>query len=136
MVFTALRPGGSSHTPRTSNSAPLLKPLPELDELAGTPPPPPARPLLVPIHRTLLTPPQVAAQLVSGIERGCYHLPTPDLGTRLLLDEMAGISPKHLPAPLGFLLAPITYLATAFLRGRADAAARKHNATRATARPK
>lgn len=71
--------------------------------------------------------------MIGGIERGVYHLPTPDLGQVLLIDSMASISPKALPSPLGCLVAPITYLVTAFLRGRADAAARKCNRAAAAA---
>jgi hypothetical protein len=70
---------------------------------------------------------QVAEALMRGIERGAFHLPTPDFGQLLLLDSMAGLSPKALPAPLGCLLAPITYIVTAVLRRMADGATRKCN---------
>ncbi|GAB4817499.1 hypothetical protein N2152v2_004545 [Parachlorella kessleri] len=69
---------------------------------------------------------KVAQLLARGIERGAYHLPTPDLGQVLLVDSMASISPKPLGA-LGCLLAPIVYLVTAVLRRQADNAARRCN---------
>ena len=74
----------------------------------------------------LLGPLQVAQSLVRGIERGAYHLPTPDIGQVLLVDSMASLSPKPL-GPLGCLLAPIVYLVTAVLRRQADGAARRCN---------
>ena len=64
--------------------------------------------------------------MMRGIERGDYHLPNPDLGQMLLLDSMAGLSPKPLGV-WGCLLSPLVYLVQWALVGVADRAAARCN---------
>lgn len=68
----------------------------------------------------------MAKALLLGIERGSYHLPSPDLAQNLLLDSMASLTPKPLGL-LGCLLSPIVYLITWASAGIADRAARRCN---------
>lgn len=78
--------------------------------------------------RSELFPPRaVAACIVRGIERGTYHLPSPDFGQNLLIDYTAGIAPGMLGEPLTSLLSPIVSGVLSFLRWRADAAAARCN---------
>lgn len=56
-----------------------------------------------------------------------YHLTTPDMGTNLLADVMAGFTPHSLPVLLVCLVSPIIVLLTWVLGKQADAVARKYN---------
>ncbi|KAI7846394.1 hypothetical protein COHA_000105 [Chlorella ohadii] len=71
---------------------------------------------------------KVAQALLGGIERGDYHLPSPDLGQNLLVSAMTGLSPKRFWLPLQVLLGPILPLATSLFGWIGDRAARRHNA--------
>jgi hypothetical protein len=70
---------------------------------------------------------QVVAVLMRGLERGKYHLVTPDLGSNLLVNKMSATGPKVLPLALSMLLSPIVELVTTIVGAGADKAARKHN---------
>ncbi|KAK9915016.1 hypothetical protein WJX75_003662 [Coccomyxa subellipsoidea] len=54
----------------------------------------------------LFTPEQVAQCMLKGMERGAYHLPSPDFGQNLMIAASAGLSPHMFPAILEFLLSP------------------------------
>ncbi|KAL4448139.1 hypothetical protein ABPG75_005358 [Micractinium tetrahymenae] len=72
-------------------------------------------------------PDKVARCLLGGIERGAYHLPTPDLGLNMLVASMTSLSPKRFFLPFQVLLGPILPLASALFGWIADRTARKHN---------
>ncbi|KAL4449376.1 hypothetical protein ABPG77_007020 [Micractinium sp. CCAP 211/92] len=75
----------------------------------------------------LFPPEKVARCLLGGIERGAYHLPTPDLGLNMLVANMTALSPKRFFLPFQVLLGPILPLASSLFGWIADSAARKHN---------
>lgn len=69
----------------------------------------------------------VAGVIVRQLQRGAYHLTTPDLGSNMLVSAMTGLSPKSLPLLLGMLLAPILQVISSVVGWLADRAARKCN---------
>lgn len=75
----------------------------------------------------LYSPEKVAKCMVKGISRGDYHLPTPDLGSSLLLNSMAGLTPKPIHPLLTAFLAPLTVFVSSFFRWRIDSVAKKFN---------
>ena len=54
---------------------------------------------------------QVAQSMLRGMERGAYHLPSPDFGQNLMIAASAGLSPHMFPAVLECLLAPVVVVA-------------------------
>lgn len=55
---------------------------------------------------------QVASKFVNSLQRGQYHLSTPDLGQDLfIMDATASWSPRNLPVLVSCLLAPIVPVA-------------------------
>lgn len=55
---------------------------------------------------------QVAKKFIDSLQRGQYHLSTPDLGQDLLImDATASWSPRNLPLLVSCLLAPIVPVA-------------------------
>ena len=67
---------------------------------------------------------QVASQMVRSIEKGHYHLASPDFGQNLLMGSLAGISPPpylFLTSLLGCIL-PLVF---AYLRRSIDAVVTK-----------
>jgi 3-dehydrosphinganine reductase len=79
---------------------------------------------------TLYSADAVAARMLRGLERGHYHLGSPDLGQNLLVAAMAGLSPHPLPAILEFLIAPIIAIALRVFGGVIDRATRRANEER------
>ncbi len=69
---------------------------------------------------------QVAKCMIKGMERGVYHLPSPDFGQNLMIAASAGLSPHMFPAVLEFLLAPLVVLALWIFGYRIDNAVRNH----------
>ena len=79
------------------------------------------------VGSTLFTPERVAKKLVRQLERGNYHLTTPDFGSNILVSSMTSLAPKSIPTAIGFFLAPIVQIASTVVGGLADRAARKFN---------
>ena len=73
---------------------------------------------------------RVAARMVGQLERGAYHLNTPDPGSNLLISAMTGLAPKSVPTALGVLLAPVLQVVTTAFGAIADRAARRCNRER------
>ncbi len=71
---------------------------------------------------------KVAKKLVTQLERGAYHLTTPDLGSNILISSMTSLTPKSLPSLVGIVISPIVQIASSVVGGIADRAARKYNA--------
>jgi short-subunit dehydrogenase len=70
----------------------------------------------------------VAKAMVRGMRmKGRYHLPTPDLGSGMLIAAVAGLTPKPMNPVLSMLLAPILAVVTSVCRVLMDRAARKCN---------
>lgn len=69
----------------------------------------------------------VAKKLMRQVERGAYHLTTPDFGTNVLIGSMSSLAPKSLPLVVGVLLAPIVQVATSIVGALGNRAARKYN---------
>ena len=61
---------------------------------------------------SLYSPESVAESALRSLERGKYHLSSPDLGQNLLVASMAGLSPHPLPLIVEVLIAPILAVAT------------------------
>ena len=53
----------------------------------------------------------VAESALRSLEKGRYHLSSPDLGQNLLVAAMAGLSPHPLPLVIEFFLAPVLAVA-------------------------
>jgi 3-dehydrosphinganine reductase len=70
---------------------------------------------------------KVAKKLVKQLERGDYHLTTPDLGSNILISSMTSLAPKSLPSLVGIVISPIVQIASSVVGGIADRAARKYN---------
>lgn len=79
------------------------------------------------VGSTLFTPGKVAKKLVRQLERGDYHLTTPDFGSNILISSMTSLSPKSIPTALGIVMAPIIQIASTVVGGLADRAARRFN---------
>ena len=60
---------------------------------------------------SLYSPESVAESAVRSLEKGHYHLSSPDFGQNLLVAAMAGLSPHPLPLVVEILLAPILAVA-------------------------
>jgi hypothetical protein len=54
---------------------------------------------------------QVAEQIVKGVERGEYHLPSPDFGQNLMVTTSAALTPRRYHLLLEMLMAPFVVLA-------------------------
>lgn len=54
---------------------------------------------------------QVAEQIVKGMERGRYHLPSPDFGLNLMVCAGAALSPHPVPLLLEMVTAPFVAVA-------------------------
>ena len=67
-----------------------------------------------------------------GIEKGRYHLLTPDPGCNLLISSMTGLSPRALPLLVSILLGWLLPLVQAVFSGKMNRAARRYNAARAS----
>jgi hypothetical protein len=65
--------------------------------------------------------------MVAQLERGEYHLTTPDIGSNLLVGQMTALAPKSGPAVLRALLSPVVAVVTSVVGGLANRAARKYN---------
>lgn len=74
---------------------------------------------------------QVAACIVRGIERGRYHLLTPDLGSNLLISLTSGLAPRAWPLLVSMLIGWVAPLVQCLFSWRMDAAARRYNAAHA-----
>lgn len=79
---------------------------------------------------TLYSADAVAAALLRSLERGHYHLASPDLGQNLLVAAMAGLSPHPLHPVLEFVLAPVIALALRVFGAIIDRATRRANEER------
>lgn len=79
-------------------------------------------------HDTVYSATTVAASLFQGLQRGAYHLPTPDTLAQLGLSLIAGVTPRPLPLLLELLLAPVLVVIAAVYRGMQDGVVRKFNA--------
>ena len=66
--------------------------------------------------------------MVRGMERGAYHLPSPDVGQNIMVAASAGLSPHMFNPVLEFLLAPIVLVVLLVFGGIVDRAVRKHAA--------
>ena len=75
----------------------------------------------------LFPPDRVAKKMVKQLERGCYHLTTPDIGSNLLISSMTSLAPKSISTVLGIFLAPILTIASTVVGSISDRAARKYN---------
>lgn len=71
---------------------------------------------------------QVAKCMVEGMERGSYHLPSPDFGQNLMVAASAGLSPHMYNVLLEFLLAPIVVIALRIFGRIVDKAVFSHAA--------
>ena len=68
----------------------------------------------------------MAKLIVKGLEKGRYHLPTPDLGQDwFIMDGTASWSPRSLPLVASVLLAPIVPIAMFVLYKVSDRIVRK-----------
>ena len=59
----------------------------------------------------LYSPESVAESALRSLEKGRYHLSSPDFGQNLLVASMAGLSPHPLPLAIEFFLAPFLAVA-------------------------
>lgn len=66
--------------------------------------------------------------MVRGMERGAYHLPSPDFGQNLMVAASAGLSPHMFHPVLEFLLAPIVVVVLLVFGKIVDQAVRRHAA--------
>lgn len=64
--------------------------------------------------------------MLKGMERGAYHLPSPDFGQNLMIAASAGLSPHMFPAILEFLLSPLVVLALLLFGHKIDSAVRRY----------
>jgi hypothetical protein len=78
------------------------------------------------VDRNLLIDVQVAKSMMRGMERGAYHLPSPDLGHNVMVAASAGLSPHMFNALLEFLLSPFVVVALRIFGLIVDNAVRKH----------
>ena len=67
----------------------------------------------------------VAESALRSLERGRYHLSSPDLGQNLLVAAMAGLSPHPLPLVVEFFLAPVLAVAMRVFGAIVDRASRR-----------
>ena len=67
---------------------------------------------------------QVAQSMLKGVQRGDYHLPSPDFGLNMLIVPMAGYSPRVHNTVLECLLAPIMVVIARVLVPIADSVVR------------
>ena len=79
---------------------------------------------------TLYSADVVAAAMLRSLEKGRYHLASPDVGQNLLVSAMAGLSPHPLPCIIEFLIAPIVAIALSIFGAIIDRAARRANEER------
>ena len=79
---------------------------------------------------TLYSSDVVAAAMLRSLQRGRYHLASPDVGQNLLVSAMAGLSPHPLPSILECLIAPIVAVALRIFGTIIDRAARRANEER------
>ena len=69
---------------------------------------------------------QAAASIVKGMDSGKYHIPTPDLGSNMLISStMANVSPRMYPLLVEVLVAPVVVLVAAVFRVLIDNVVRK-----------
>lgn len=80
----------------------------------------------------LFSPDKVAACLVRGIEKGRYHLLTPDPGCNLLILSMTGLSPRALPLLVSIMLGWLLPLVQAVFSRKMNQAASRYNTARAS----
>ena len=66
--------------------------------------------------------------MVRGMERGAYHLPSPDFGQNLMVAASAGLSPRMFHPLLEFLMAPIIVVVLLIFGGIVDRAVRRQAA--------
>jgi hypothetical protein len=66
--------------------------------------------------------------MLRGLERGKYHLPTPDYGLDLMVTTSAALSPRVFPLIVEAVLAPFVALALRIFGLLADRIARKTHA--------
>lgn len=78
----------------------------------------------IPIDLARMCAKQVASQLLRSMEKGHYHLASPDLGQNLLMGSLAGLSPPPYLS-LVSLLGCILPLVFAYLRWSIDAVVKK-----------
>lgn len=69
---------------------------------------------------------EVAKCMFQGLQRGSYHLPTPDVGHNMGLSLVAGLTPRPKWAILEILLAPILVIVALVLRSQQDMAVVKY----------
>lgn len=74
---------------------------------------------------SLYSPESVAESALRSLERGRYHLSSPDLGQNLLVASMAGLSPHPLPLLFEFVIAPILAIAMRVFGAIIDRASRR-----------
>lgn len=73
----------------------------------------------------LYSPESVAESALRSLERGGYHLSSPDFGQNLLVASMAGLSPHPLPLAIEFFLAPFLAVAMRVFGWIVDRASRR-----------
>jgi 3-dehydrosphinganine reductase len=70
---------------------------------------------------------RVAAGIVRGYVKGCFHIPPPDLGSTLLISTMTSLTrPGVFWMPIQMLLAPLLLLVRAFLTWKIDSVAERY----------
>jgi len=79
---------------------------------------------------TLYSADAVAGAMVRSLEKGRYHLASPDAGQNLLVAAAAGLSPHPLPAIIEFFIAPFVAIALRVFGAVIDRAARRANEER------
>ena len=79
---------------------------------------------------TLYSADAVAGAMVRSLEKGRYHLASPDAGQNLLVAAAAGLSPHPLPAIIELFIAPFVAIALRVFGAVIDRAARRANEER------
>mmetsp|Transcript_3625 Transcript_3625/g.10504 ORF Transcript_3625/g.10504 Transcript_3625/m.10504 type:complete len:325 (-) Transcript_3625:661-1635(-) len=69
---------------------------------------------------------QVARCIISGAERGDYHIRGPDVGLNILVSSMAGFSPRMYNFVVDLILAPLLTLVARLATVSADRTVRRH----------
>ena len=59
---------------------------------------------------------QIAASLIRGLEKGEYHIKTPEVIVNLLLSSSSNITPKLYPLVIELFLAPVIVALLAIYR--------------------
>lgn len=78
---------------------------------------------------------QIAKSLVNGLQRGQYHIKTPELGVNLLLSATSGTTPKLYLLPLEMCLAPFVVALLAIYRRILDSFVLKQRQKEEAAQP-